>query len=311
MHLAPSSLWQSPTKTIVIGVINQHGNVITRGYPPSDGAPRDPSATRSAERWSYWTSPIRGSSGWANEQKGVEMGIASIAGWLIMENSIFRTRNVMEQKSHQKMMAYHCSSPWKIPFFRFLRWKNYFCHDKRLAQFSLAIHFGIYWASTSAVIYAARQASMNLINHEGVQDGNFMRLCNQTDCFRELRGCFWVPWLWLWKINLQQRAPISANERELKRCAFFKNSHVSAKNLMKILSWEHFQDINCTTTGQWWQSWRNPGNVSARASLCTPMSMTEMAGVLKGWLHHFFLAAVELPYFLAICRRDRQRSGDL
>ena len=106
--------------------------------------------------------------------------------------------------------------------FRFLRWKNYFCHDKRLAQFSLAIHFGIYWASTSAVIYAARQASMNLINHEGVQDGNFMRLCNQTDCFRELRGCFWVPWLWLWKINLQQRAPISANERELKRCAFLR-----------------------------------------------------------------------------------------
>jgi len=175
-----------------------HGKllVITRGYPSSCGDPRDPSATRSAERerWRYWTwvrRPGVGSSGWANEHMGVEMGIPSIAGWLIMENSIFR----------------------------FLRW-TFFLPWQAFGSVFSRDSFRMNWASTSAVIYAARQASMNLINHEGVQDGNFMRMCNQTDCFRELRGCFWVPWLWLWKINLQQRAPISANERELKRCAF-------------------------------------------------------------------------------------------
>ena len=39
-------------------------------------------------------------------------------------------------------------------------------HDDRLAQFSLAIHFGH---------LGAREPSMNIVSHAGVQDGNLMR----------------------------------------------------------------------------------------------------------------------------------------
>lgn len=45
-----------------------------------------------------------------------------------------------------------------------------------------------------------------------VQDANFMWLCDHIDCFRELRGRFWIPWLRLRKINPQQRTQIPAQE---------------------------------------------------------------------------------------------------
>ena len=120
---------------------------------------------------------------------------------------------------------------------------------------------------------------MKLISNAGVQDGNFMRLRDQINCFRELRGYFWVPWLWLRKINPQQRTQIPANERKYPQTSanlkyVFFRIHRCAKTWWRpaectwIISWAHFQDKNCTTTGQWWwQSWWNPGNVSAHDSV--------------------------------------------
>ena len=54
---------------------------------------------------------------------------------------------------------------------------------------------------------------LNIYIYIYVQNGTFMRLCNQIACFRELRFCVWVLWLWLRKLNRQQRAQIPAKER--------------------------------------------------------------------------------------------------
>lgn len=56
---------------------------------------------------------------------------------------------------------------------------------------------------------------------------------------------------------------------------------------MKILSWEHFQDINCTTT------------VSVRANVGMPVHVHDWDGCgLKGWFVALFLAALETTFFL-------------
>ena len=133
--------------------------------------------------------------------------------------------------------------------------------------------------------------------------------CDQVNCFRELRGCFWVPSMVViagnqraaTSANTRKRAQISANERKLKMCAF-QNSRVGQEPWWRPaecnISWTHFQDINWTTTGQWWQSWWNPRNVSARASGSIHAHVHDWDGWgLKGWFVALFFGGIANEHF--------------
>ena len=154
---------------------------------------------------------------------------------------------------------------------------------------------------------------MKLISHAGVQDGNFMRLCDQINCFRELRGYFWVPWLWLRKINPQQRAQIPANERKYPQTSanlkyVFFRIHPLCKNLMKTRRM-HMDYLLGTLSGHKLHNHRAVVTILMKprkkecpqqcrySRPCHPMSMTEIAGVLKGWFVALFLAALQTSIF--------------
>ena len=142
------------------------------------------------------------------------------------------------------------------------------------------------------------------------------RMGISCDCATRLtvsENCFWVPWLWLRKINPQQRAQIPANERKYPQTSanlkyVFFRIHRCAKTWWRpaectwIISWAHFQDINCTTTGQWWwQSWWNPGNVSAHDSVgihahVIPCPWLRSLG-FKGLIRSIFFGGIANEHF--------------
>ena len=101
--------------------------------------------------------------------------------------------------------------------------------------------------------------------------------------------------------NTRKRAQISTNERKLKMCVF-QNSRVVQEPRWRPaecnISWTHFQDINWTTTGQWWQSWWNPRNVSARASGSIHAHVHDWDGWgLKDWFVALFFGGIANEHF--------------